>query len=114
MSAEGGNSPFDEMYPWLEDETLTDYYHRFMNSKSNILILIGVPGTGKTTAIALKTIGEAMSNPNTPIRIVDHHDSSFSNKHLCNLIQEIITSLNLKNLHVNQTKLVVYFHWEMK
>ena len=49
VSAEGGNSPFDEMYPWLEDETLTDYYHRFMNSKSNILILIGVPGTGKTT-----------------------------------------------------------------
>ena len=70
--------------------------------------------SGRTTAIALKTIGEAISNPNTPIRIVDHHDSSFSNKHLCNLIQEIITSLNLKNLHVNQQKLVVYFHWEMK
>lgn len=49
VSAEGGNSPFDEMYPWLGDESLKDYYHRFMNSKSNILILIGVPGTGKTT-----------------------------------------------------------------
>lgn len=49
VSAEGGNSPIDEMYPWLGDESLKDYYHRFMNSKSNILILIGVPGTGKTT-----------------------------------------------------------------
>lgn len=49
VSAEGGNSPIDEMYPWLGNESLKDYYHRFMNSKSNILILIGVPGTGKTT-----------------------------------------------------------------
>lgn len=51
VSAEGGNSPCDEMYPWLGDESLSDYYHRFMDSKANILILIGVPGTGKTTFI---------------------------------------------------------------
>lgn len=69
--------------------------------------------SGRTTAIALKTISEAMSNPNTPIRIVDHCDNSFSNKHLCDLIQEIITSLNLKNIHVNQTKRVVYYYEKM-
>ena len=41
----------DEMYPFLEGEKLTDYYERFMQSSANILLLIGPPGTGKTTFI---------------------------------------------------------------
>lgn len=43
--------PVDAMYPFLGDETLGEYYDRFMNSNSNILLLIGPPGTGKTSFI---------------------------------------------------------------
>jgi energy-coupling factor transporter ATP-binding protein EcfA2 len=40
-------------YPWISPEykTLDEYSDSFLNSESNILILIGPPGTGKTTLI---------------------------------------------------------------
>ena len=43
--------PVDEMYPFLNGESLNDYYDRYMESNANILLLIGPPGTGKTTFI---------------------------------------------------------------
>jgi len=43
--------PVDEMYPFLKGESLSDYYERYMASSANILLLIGPPGTGKTTFI---------------------------------------------------------------
>jgi guanylate kinase len=43
--------PVDEMYPFLDGEALGDYYDRYMESSANILLLIGPPGTGKTTFI---------------------------------------------------------------
>lgn len=43
--------PVDEMYPFLKNESLEEYYDRYMNSSANILLLIGPPGTGKTTFI---------------------------------------------------------------
>jgi ATPase family associated with various cellular activities (AAA) len=43
--------PVEEMYPFLKGETLADYYDRYMESSANILLLIGPPGTGKTTFI---------------------------------------------------------------
>ena len=43
--------PVEEMYPFLNDESLNDYYDRYMASSANILLLIGPPGTGKTTFI---------------------------------------------------------------
>lgn len=42
--------PCDEMYPWMK-VPLTTYYHNFMNSNSSILLLLGPPGTGKTSWI---------------------------------------------------------------
>lgn len=43
--------PVAEMYPFLNGESLEDYYDRYMKSSANILLLIGPPGTGKTTFI---------------------------------------------------------------
>jgi len=43
--------PVQEMYPFLGEETLAAYYDRFLASQANILLLIGPPGTGKTTFI---------------------------------------------------------------
>ena len=43
------NLPIDEMYPFLGDETLNSYYDRFLKSSANILVLLGPPGSGKTT-----------------------------------------------------------------
>lgn len=43
--------PIEEMYPFLKGESLSDYYDRYMESSANILLLIGPPGTGKTTFI---------------------------------------------------------------
>jgi hypothetical protein len=43
--------PISEMYPFLEDESVEEYYNRFMDSSASILLLIGPPGTGKTTFI---------------------------------------------------------------
>jgi len=43
--------PVAEMYPFLNGETLESYYDRYMQSSANILLLIGPPGTGKTTFI---------------------------------------------------------------
>jgi hypothetical protein len=43
--------PLAEMYPFLNGESLESYYDRYMESSANILLLIGPPGTGKTTFI---------------------------------------------------------------
>lgn len=43
--------PISEMYPFLENETIGDYYDRYLESSAAILLLIGPPGTGKTTFI---------------------------------------------------------------
>jgi hypothetical protein len=43
--------PVAEMYPFLNGESLESYYDRYMESNANILLLIGPPGTGKTTFI---------------------------------------------------------------
>ena len=47
----GDKAPIVEMYPFITDETLGQYYDRFMHSTASILLLIGPPGTGKTTFI---------------------------------------------------------------
>ena len=47
----GDRKPIDEMYPFLEGRKLADYYTEFLDSSASILLLIGPPGTGKTTFI---------------------------------------------------------------
>lgn len=41
--------PTTSMYPFLNGVTLESYYQRFLDSNANVLILIGPPGTGKTS-----------------------------------------------------------------
>jgi hypothetical protein len=43
--------PIEEMYPFLQGQSLQEYYESFMASSASILLLIGPPGTGKTTFI---------------------------------------------------------------
>lgn len=43
--------PIDEMYPFLKGESLNNYYERYMASTANIILLMGPPGTGKTSFI---------------------------------------------------------------
>lgn len=43
--------PIEEMYPWLNGESLESYYQRYMESSASIMILYGPPGTGKTSFI---------------------------------------------------------------
>jgi energy-coupling factor transporter ATP-binding protein EcfA2 len=43
--------PISEMYPFLQNETIEDYYDRYLESPASIILLIGPPGTGKTTFI---------------------------------------------------------------
>jgi SpoVK/Ycf46/Vps4 family AAA+-type ATPase len=43
--------PISEMYPFLGEEDIASYYDRYLNSDASILLLIGPPGTGKTTFI---------------------------------------------------------------
>lgn len=44
-------TPMSEMYPFLNGETIEEYYDRYLDSDASILLLIGPPGTGKTTFI---------------------------------------------------------------
>ena len=43
------NYPIKEFYPFLCERSLEEYYDEYMKSRASILILIGPPGTGKTT-----------------------------------------------------------------
>ncbi len=43
--------PIDSMYPFLGEETLHEYYQRFLDSTASIILLIGPPGSGKTSFI---------------------------------------------------------------
>lgn len=43
--------PSLDSYPFLEASSLEEYYDSFIHSNSNILVLVGPPGTGKTTFI---------------------------------------------------------------
>lgn len=43
--------PHMDFYPWLEYESIEELGEKFLNSKANVLLLIGDPGTGKSTII---------------------------------------------------------------
>jgi hypothetical protein len=71
--------PVDEMYPFLNGETLDSYYQRFMESRANILILIGPPGTGKTSFIRGALVASASSAMVTYDQRILSEDRLFAN-----------------------------------
>lgn len=77
-------SPVDEMYPFLNGESLDDYYKRYMESRSSILILIGPPGTGKTSFIRgmlQSTEQSAMVTYDQKVLATDSLFTEFMNDH---------------------------------
>lgn len=48
---ERGDPLIKEFYPWLPTDTVQDYFKNYLESSDSILLLTGVPGTGKTTFI---------------------------------------------------------------
>jgi hypothetical protein len=59
--------------------------------------------TGKSTAIALKTIAEAIEKPFTPIVIKDHFPSRQADEHLAHMIRQIVGVLDLKMMIFKRT-----------
>ena len=48
MPVNNKHLPFQEMYPYMKEE-LNSYYERYVESSANVLLLMGNPGTGKTS-----------------------------------------------------------------
>ena len=48
---EKGDPLIKEFYPWLPSDTVQDYFRSYLESPESILLLTGIPGTGKTTFI---------------------------------------------------------------
>jgi hypothetical protein len=45
------NAPRPSFYPWLKNLDIQEYFDHYLESEENVLLLMGVPGTGKTTFI---------------------------------------------------------------
>lgn len=57
-------------------------------------------GSGRSTALALRYISDAIENPRAPIRIKDHHDSVQADRLLAEIVKKMIFKLELKHMHV--------------
>jgi len=51
----------NEFYPWLRGRDLNEYYNSYFASDENILLLVGDPGTGKTTFIKNMLLTKGLS-----------------------------------------------------
>lgn len=64
--------PCTEMYPFLEDEQLEDYYQRFIDDDASVLLLIGPPGTGKTSFLkGLLAYAKSSASISYNLRVLD-------------------------------------------
>lgn len=57
-------------------------------------------GSGRSTALALRYISEAIDHPRVPIRIKDHHDSAQADRLLAENVKKMIFKLELKHMYV--------------
>ena len=56
--------------------------------------------SGRSTALALHYISNAIERPLTPIRIKDHHDSVQADRQLAEIVKIMIFKLELKHMYV--------------
>ena len=57
-------------------------------------------GSGRSTALALRYISDAIGHPQVPIRIKDHHDSVLADRLLAENVKKMIFKLELKHMYV--------------
>ena len=57
-------------------------------------------GSGRSTALALRYISDAIGHPRVPIRIKDHHDSVQADRQLMENVKMMIFKLKLKHMYV--------------
>ena len=57
-------------------------------------------GSGRSTALALRYISDAIGHPLIPIRIIDHHDSVQADRLLAENVKKMIFKLELKHMYV--------------
>lgn len=62
-------------------------------------------GSGRSTALALHYISNAIKHPLTPIIINDHHDSVQADRQLAEIVKMMIFKLELKHMYVWEFKL---------
>lgn len=64
-------------------------------------------GAGRTTALALKYLSEAISNPNIPIQVKDHCDTIQAHESLLGYIGRIACQLGIDDIVTNCARLTV-------
>jgi hypothetical protein len=58
--------------------------------------------SGRTTAICLSTLAQAISTPFTAIPLVDHHGTAQANDHLALMVRDTILALELHRMYILQ------------
>ena len=65
--------------------------------------------TGRTTAIALRTIASALERPHEVVHFRDHHDTVAASRDLAHMIVGMVAAIGLKHLHVNTHECKIVF-----
>ena len=94
-----------EFYPWMQED-FDDFIKGFLESSSNALILIGPPGTGKTSWLKqfiLRQDNPAMYSANTEVISSGLLFSEFSSSDAKVLIMEDADSLTMRRTDGNTT-----------
>lgn len=65
-----------------------------------ILMLSDNRGTGRTTAIALRAIADAIDNPYKPVKLKDHHPTKSADAMLAQATELIVWRLGLRHMQV--------------
>lgn len=70
---------------------------------------LGARRTGRSTAMALSYIAQAMKTPGVPVYVHDHWDSSAAHTLLLRRVEDVIERLELKHFKIVYTDLYIQF-----
>lgn len=65
--------------------------------------------TGRSTALALRLIAEAIENPGKAVPLRDHHNTTPAHDHFCRLVHAMTGMLRLQHMHVHSEQRVLVF-----